>query len=218
MMANDLFEEMAFSITDGDPEAAEALAKRALAEGVDPLEAINKGFVVGINQVGESFGCGEAYLPDLVLAGEAMKAAVAVLDPELARRGQQRETAGDVVIGTVKGDIHDIGKTLVGTMLAASGFQVHDLGVDVPPEKFAHKAREVKAAIVGVSALLTTTMVNQKSVIEALDDLGLRPQVKVLVGGAPVTRTWAETIEADGFAEDAIGAVAEARRLVGKPA
>ena len=217
-MANDLFEEMAFSITEGDPEAAGALAKRAIAEGVDPLEAINKGFVVGMKQVGESFGCGEAYLPDLVLAGEAMKAAVAVLDPELARRGQQRETAGEVVIGTVKGDIHDIGKTLVGTMLAASGFQVHDLGVDVPPERFAHKAREVKAVIVGVSALLTTTMVNQKSVIEALDDLGLRPQVKVLVGGAPVTRTWAETIEADGFAEDAIGAVAEAQRLVGKAA
>jgi len=217
-MADDLFQEMAFSITDGDPEAAEALAKRALAEGVDPLEALNKGFLVGIKQVGESFGCGDAFLPDLVLAGEAMKAAVAVLDPELARRGQQRETAGDVVIGTVKGDIHDIGKTLVGTMLSASGFQVHDLGVDVPPERFAHKAREVKACIVGVSALLTTTMVNQKSVIEALDDLGLRPQVKVMVGGAPVTRTWAETIEADGFAEDAIGAVAEARRLVAKAA
>jgi corrinoid protein of di/trimethylamine methyltransferase len=217
-MAGDLFQEMALSITDGDPEAAEALAKRAIAEGVDPLEAINKGFVVGMKEVGESFGCGEAYLPDLVLAGEAMKAAVAVLDPELARRGQERETAGEVVIGTVKGDIHDIGKTLVGTMLAASGFQVHDLGVDVPPERFAHKAREVKAVIVGVSALLTTTMVNQKSVIEALDDLGLRPQVKVLVGGAPVTRSWADTIEADGFAEDAIGAVAEARRLVGKPA
>ncbi len=217
-MVDDIYQAMVTSITDGDSEAAEALARRAIAEGIDPLDAINKGFVVGIQQVGEAFGCGQAFLPDLVLAGEAMKAAVAVLDPELASRGQQRETAGDVVLGTVKGDIHDIGKMLVGTMLSASGFQVHDLGVDVPPERFAHKAREVKAAIVGVSALLSTTMSNQRLVIEALDDLGLRSQVKVMVGGAPVTRTWAETIEADGFAEDAIRAVVEARRLVGRNA
>ncbi len=217
-MVDDIYQAMVTSITDGDSEAAEALARRAIAEGIDPLDAINKGFVVGIQQVGEAFGCGQAFLPDLVLAGEAMKAAVAVLDPELASRGQQRETAGDVVLGTVKGDIHDIGKMLVGTMLSASGFQVHDLGVDVPPERFAHKAREVKAAIVGVSALLSTTMSNQRLVIQALDDLGLRSQVKVMVGGAPVTRTWAETIEADGFAEDAIRAVVEARRLVGRNA
>jgi corrinoid protein of di/trimethylamine methyltransferase len=218
MMTEELFREMAQTIIDGDPEAAEALAKRVLAEGIDPLDAINKGFVVGVNTVGDAFGCGEAYLPDLVLAGEAMKAVVAVLDPELARRGTQRQTLGNVVVGTVKGDIHDIGKTLVATMLSASGFQVYDLGVDVPPERFAQKAREVSAAIVGVSALLTTTMVNQKSVIEALDDLGLRPQVKVMVGGAPVTRTWAQQIGADGFSEDAIGAVAEAKRILGRPA
>jgi corrinoid protein of di/trimethylamine methyltransferase len=217
-MTEELFREMAQTIIDGDPEAAEALARRVLAEGIDPLEAINKGFVAGVNTVGDAFGCGDAFLPDLVLAGEAMKAVVAVLDPELARRGTQRQTLGNVVVGTVKGDIHDIGKTLVATMLSASGFQVYDLGVDVPPERFAQKAREVSAAIVGVSALLTTTMVNQKSVIEALDDLGLRPQVKVMVGGAPVTRTWAQQIGADGFSEDAIGAVAEAKRILGKPA
>ncbi|MCU0612593.1 MAG: cobalamin-dependent protein [Candidatus Eisenbacteria bacterium] len=116
-----------------------------------------------------------------------MKAAVAVLDPELARRGHSRKALGEVVVGTVKGGIHDIGKTWVGTMLSAAGFQVHDLGVDDSPERFAHKAREVDATIVGVSALLTTTMVNQKSVIEALDDLGLCPKVKVMAGGAPVT-------------------------------
>jgi methylmalonyl-CoA mutase cobalamin-binding domain/chain len=133
----------------------------------------------------------------------------------LAKRGAQRQTLGNVVVGTVKGDIHDIGKTLVATMLSASGFQVYDLGADVPPERFAQKAREVSAAIVGVSALLTTTMVNQKSVIEALDDLGLRPQVKVMVGGAPVTRNWAQQIGADGYSEDAIGAVAEAKRILG---
>ena len=121
---------------------------------------------------------------------------------------------GKVVLGTVKGDIHEIGKTLVATMLSASGFQVFDLGVDVPIVKFAEKARQVKADIVGVSALLTTTMVGQKAVIEALDDMGLRPKVKVMIGGAPVTRSWQEEIGADGYSEDAIGAVAVAKRLM----
>lgn len=214
-MSDELFQAMAQSILDGEPEAAEALAKRAVAEGVDPLDAVNKGFLIGVNRVGEMFSCGEAFLPDLVLAGEAMKAAVAVLDPELAKSGLQRQTLGKVVIGTVQGDIHDIGKTLVATLLAAGGFEVHDLGVDVSAEEFAETARQVGASLVGLSALLTTTMVNQKTVIEALDDLGLRPKVKVLVGGAPVTRTWAEQIGADGYSEDAIGAVGEAKKLLG---
>lgn len=213
-MSGSIFEAMAQSVVDGEPEQAGALARRALQEGIDPLDAINQGFLVGINRVGEAFGCGKAFLPDLVAAGEAMKAAMAILDPELSHRGPQRQTRGQVVIGTVKGDIHDIGKTLVATMLSASGFQVHDLGVDVPPEHFAAKAREVGAAIVGVSALLTTTMAGQKAVIDALEDFGLRPTVKVMVGGAPVTRAFAQQIGADGYAEDAIRAVAEARRLM----
>lgn len=213
-MSEDLFQAMADSVIDGEPEIAADLARRAIAEGIDPLEAVNKGFVRGVDEVGARFGCGEAFLPDLVLAGEAMKAAMAVLDPELAKRGSHRQTLGKVVIGTVKGDIHDIGKTLVATMLSSSGFEVQDLGVDVPVAKFAETAREVNADIVGLSALLTTTMVNQKTVIEALDDLGLRPKVKVLVGGAPVTRAWAESIGADGYSEDAIGAVGEAKRLI----
>jgi corrinoid protein of di/trimethylamine methyltransferase len=213
-MSRQIFDAMTQSIVDGEPDEAAVLARRAVAEGIDPLEAINQGFVIGVNKVGAAFGCGDAFLPDLVLAGEAMKAAVAVLDPELAKRGEQRQTLGHVVVGTIKGDIHDIGKTLVGTMLSASGFQVYDLGVDVPPGKFAEKAREVDAVIVGVSALLTTTMVNQKLVIEALEDIGLRSKVKVMIGGAPVTRAFADQIGADGFAEDAIGAVAEARRIL----
>jgi methanogenic corrinoid protein MtbC1 len=150
-----------------------------------------------------------------VLAGEALKAAVAALEPEMQKRGVQRQTLGKVVLGTVQGDIHEIGKTLVAAMLTAHGFAVYDLGVDVPFAQFVAKAREVGANIVGVSALLTTTMAGQRAVIKALEEANLRPQVKVMVGGAPVTRRWAEEIGADGYGEDAIAAVAVARRLVG---
>jgi corrinoid protein of di/trimethylamine methyltransferase len=213
-MLEELFKAMKQSIIDGEVEQAEALARKALEQNVDPLEAVNQGFVPGVNYVGAQFAAGDMFLPDLVLAGEAMKTAVAVLEPEMKKRGSERQTLGRVVLGTVKGDIHEIGKTLVATMLSASGFQVFDLGVDVPIVQFAEKAREVKADIVGVSALLTTTMVGQKAVIEALDDMGLRPKVKVLIGGAPVTRSWQEEIGADGYSEDAIGAVAAAKRLM----
>ena len=213
-MSQELFDAMRQSIIDGDEDKAEALAQQAIAQGLDPLDAINLGFVQGINYVGDQFGAGEMFLPDLMIAAEAMKKAVAVLEPEMKKRGVQRQVLGKVVLGTVKGDIHEIGKNLVATMLSASGFEVRDLGVDVPYEKFAETAREVNADIVGVSALLTTTMTGQKNVIEALDDMGLRPKVKVMVGGAPVTRGWAEEIGADGYSEDAMGAVALAKRLV----
>lgn len=214
-MDKELFESMAQSVIDGEVEDAERLARQAIEQGVDPLDAINRGFVIGVNHVGEEYAAGEMFLPDLVLAGEAMKAAVAVLEPEMQRRGTKRQMLGTVVIGTVDGDIHDIGKTLVATMLSASGFQVYDMGVDVPVQTFLEKARETSADVVGLSALLTTTMVKQKDVIEALEEAGLRPQIKVMVGGAPVTRTWAEEIGADGFSEDAIGAVTVAKELVG---
>jgi corrinoid protein of di/trimethylamine methyltransferase len=216
-MTETLFEQMRQSVIDGDPDAVERLARQALDEGVDPLEAINRGFVPGIHHVGEQFGLGEMFLPDLVMGGEAMKAAVAILEPEMRRRGTARETLGIVVLGTVKGDIHEIGKTLVMTMLSASGFEVHDLGVDVTPDRFVAKVREVGANLVGLSALLTTTMPGQRTVIEALDREGLRPRVKVMVGGAPVSQGWADSIGADGYGEDAAAAVTLARRLVGKP-
>lgn len=215
-MTQELFDAMRQSIIDGEPEQAEALARQALAQGIDPLEAINRGFVPGVNYVGEQFAAGEMFLPELVIAGEAMKAAVAVLEPEFARRGTAREILGRVVIGTIEGDIHEIGKTLVATMLSASGFEVHDLGVDVPITTFVEKAREVNADLIGISALLTTTMVRQKDVIEALEDSGLREQVKVMVGGAPVTQGWAAEIGADGYSEDAVGAVVIAKKLLGK--
>ncbi len=194
-----LFAAMRQSIIDGDPEQVERLAHEALALGIDPLEAINRGFVEGVNYVGEQFGLGEMFLPDLVMGGEAMKAAVAILEPEMQRRGSQRTSLGTVVLGTVQGDIHEIGKTLVLTMLSASGFQVHDLGVDVPVERFVAKIREVRADIVGLSALLTTTMPGQRQVVEALTREGLRAQVKVMVGGAPVSHAWAREIGADGY-------------------
>jgi corrinoid protein of di/trimethylamine methyltransferase len=214
-MSQELFDTMRQSIIDGDGDRAQSLARQALAQGIDPLAAINEGYVRGINTVGERFGAGDLFLPDLMMAAEAMQEAVAVLEPEMSRRGVQRQVLGRVVLGTVKGDIHEIGKSLVATMLSASGFEVHDLGVDVPFETFAAKAREVNADIVGVSALLTTTMTGQQKVIEALDDFGLRPKVKVMVGGAPVTQSWADEIGADGYSEDAMGAVALAKRLMG---
>jgi len=214
-MSEDLFQKMAQSILDGDSEIAIFLAKQAVQNGVDPLDAISRGFVLGVNQVGENFACGQAFLPELVMAGEAMKAAVATLEPEMQRRGTTRQVLGKVVLATVEGDIHEIGKTLVGTMLSASGFQVYDLGVDVPAKKIIEKVKEVDADLVGLSALLTTTMVKQKEVIGELDKLGLRKKVKVIVGGAPVTRDWVQKIEADGYSEDAVGAVGLAKRLVG---
>jgi corrinoid protein of di/trimethylamine methyltransferase len=213
-MTQELFEAMRKAVVDGDPDEAAALAERALAEGVDPLLAIDEGYVPGLRRVGEQFSCGEMYLPEMMLAARAMQRAVAVLEPELARRSTQRQVAGRVVIGTVKGDIHEIGKNLVAMMLSADGFEVHDLGVDVAPEAFVAKAREVHADIVAMSALLTTTMTGQRTVVDALADAGLRPGVKVLVGGAPVTRAWADQIGADGFGEDAVGAVKVARSLV----
>ncbi len=214
-MSEGLFEKMAQSIVDGDADAAAALARESISAGIAPMEAITKGFVNGVNIVGDAYGRGEAYLPELVMAGDAMKAAMAILDPELKKHGAQRETLGKVVIATVDGDIHEIGKSLVATMLGASGFDVYDLGVDVEVEKIIGTALDVNADIIAMSALLTTTMVKQREVIEELDKEGLRGKFKVMVGGAPVTRDWVKTIGADGFSEDAIGAVHVAKQLVG---
>jgi corrinoid protein of di/trimethylamine methyltransferase len=214
-MSAELFQKMAQSIIDGDSDVAVELANQAVAANIDPIQAISEGFVVGVNSVGEAFANGDAFLPELVMAGEAMKAAVTALEPEMAKRGTQRKMLGKVVLATVEGDIHEIGKSLVGTMLSASGFQVFDMGVDVATSKIIAKVKEVDADIVAMSALLTTTMVKQKEVIDVLDKEGLRRKVKVMVGGAPVTRDWVQRIEADGYSEDAIGAVNVAKQLMG---
>ncbi len=218
MSTDELYQAMSQSVIDGEPEQAEELAHKALGLGLDPLEVIDHGYTRGMNVLGDLFTRGEVFLPHLVMGGEAMKAAIAVLEPELARRQQQRQVLGRVVIGTVAGDIHEIGKSLVATMLSANGFQVFDLGVDVPVSTFVEKVREVEADIVGLSALLTTTMLNQGKVIESLQEAGLREKVKVIVGGAPVSQSWAEQIGADGYSENAVGAVALAKRLVGSGA
>jgi corrinoid protein of di/trimethylamine methyltransferase len=213
-MSEELYKQMAQAVIEGDDEEAEALAQRALEQGVEPLEAINKGYTAGMDVVGELFSSGEYFLPDLILGGEAMKAALAVLEPALKAAGQEREVLGRVVLGTVKGDIHEIGKSLVGTMLSANGFEVYDLGIDIESEEFVAKAREYSADIVALSALLTTTMLQQRDVIEHLAEAGLRERVKVMVGGSPVTQGWADQIGADGFAENAANAVVAAKRLM----
>jgi corrinoid protein of di/trimethylamine methyltransferase len=211
-MSEELFKKLSQAVIDGEPEEAEELAIKVLAQGVDPLTSINQGLKVGMERVGELFASGEYYLPDLIIGAEAMKVALAVLEPALMA-GQQRDVIARVVIGTVEGDLHDIGKTLVATMLAANGFQVTDIGVDQPASEFVAAVEETKSTLVGTSALLTTTMLQQKKIIEALKESGLRDKVKVIVGGAPVTQAWAEEIKADGFAEDAISAVEVAKRL-----
>ena len=216
-MADEIYEKLAQAVLEGEPEDAEALAQQALEQGADPLACINEGLMKGIQEVGELFSQGEYYLPELIIGADAMKAALDVLEPALMG-DQKREVVGQVVLGTVQGDLHEIGKTLVGTMLTANGFQVTDIGVDKKPEEFIAAIKEVNAEIVGASALLTTTMLQQEKLIQALVEAGVRDQVKVMVGGAPVTEQFAEKIGAVGYAEDAISAVNMAFRLIDAPA
>jgi corrinoid protein of di/trimethylamine methyltransferase len=216
-MSEEILAKLTRAVVDGEPEDAEELARQALDQGLDPLVCINEGLSPGIDEVGKLFASGEYFLPDLIIGGDAMKAALAVLEPALAA-GQERDLLGKVVLGTVEGDLHEIGKTLVGTMLTANGFRVTDIGVDKPASAFIDAVRESGATLVGASALLTTTMLQQQHLIEALQEAGLRDQVKVMVGGAPITENWSDKIGADGYAEDAISAVALAKNLVGAAA
>jgi len=214
-MANErLFEEMTNAVIAGLPDKARDLADEALRAGIDPLAAIEQGLKPGMDVVGEGFAKGELFIPDLMMSSKAMTEAIAVLEPEMIRRKQQIQSLGKVVIGTVQGDIHEIGKTLVATMLTANGFQVHDLGVDVSPQRFVDAVREVNADVVGLSALLTTTMLNQEAVILTLKEAGLRDQVKVIIGGVPASPEWAEEIGADAYAENATEAVEVVKGLV----
>jgi 5-methyltetrahydrofolate--homocysteine methyltransferase len=204
------------AILAGDAKAAREQTDKALASGVEAMSLVNGAMVPAMTEVGRRFECEEYFVPDLLLAARAMKAALEPIRPLLAASGAAR--VGRVVIGTVKGDLHEIGKNLVAAMLEGSGFEVYDLGVDVAPEKFAAEARERDADIVAMSALLTTTMGAMRATIEALRAAGLRERVKVLVGGAPISQKYADDIGADGFSDNAVAAVALARQVLAKAA
>lgn len=201
------------AVLDGDEAGARKLAQETLEAGIPPLEAINEGFVAGIRQAGDLWEEGEFFLPELVTAAQAMKAGMEVLQPELGADAAS-QVQGKVVIGTVQGDIHDIGKTLVATMLSANGFSVTDEGADVPVQRFVERAKEIDADLVCASALLTTTMTVQQDLVNAIKEAGLR--AVVMVGGAPVSRQWAEQIGAAGFADNAVAAVEVAQGLVSR--
>jgi corrinoid protein of di/trimethylamine methyltransferase len=213
-MSSDLLAKITSSVVEGEPEETVELTRQAMEAGLEPLTIINDGLVPGMNIVGDKFQSGEYFLPHLIIAANGMQQAMQLLEPELQARQQAVNVAGTLVIGSVAGDIHEIGKSLVATMMSAAGFQVYDLGVDVPTETFVAKVQETGANLLGLSALLTTTMTVQRQVIEALEEAGIRDQVKVILGGAPVSQEWADTIGADGYAEDAVGAIELARRLV----
>ncbi|MDY7076758.1 MAG: corrinoid protein [Chloroflexota bacterium] len=208
-------EQLQEAVIAGLPDQARDLATQALEAGVVPLIAIEEALNPAMQVVGDRYESGEYFIPDLVMAAEAMKGAMEVFEPVLMARQEQRQVLGTVVIGTVEGDIHEIGKSLVATMLGAAGFQVYDLGVDVPVSEFVERVQETGANVVGLSALLTTTMLNQEAVIEALTEAGIREKVKVVIGGAPASTGWAQTIGADGYAENANEAVGVVKRLLG---
>jgi corrinoid protein of di/trimethylamine methyltransferase len=200
------------AILNGDAKKAYAATQAALAAGVAPLQLISESMVPAMDEVGRLFEAEEYFVPELLLAGRAMRSALDLLRPLLAASGEKLSTR--VVIGTVKGDLHDIGKNIVGSMLEGSGFEVIDLGTDVSPEKFVAAVKEQKPQIVCLSALLTVTMPAMKSIIDALETAGLRATVKVLIGGAPVTMQYAKEIGADGYSENASGAVGLVRNLL----
>jgi trimethylamine corrinoid protein len=200
MEKTEWFKKAAQSILDTDDDAAKEIAQKSLEDGMDPLDMINEGFTEGIRKMGDLFDRGEVFLPGLLIASEAMTAAVEILQAALPE-DKQRENLGVIVIGTVEGDIHDIGKGIMVTMLRVHGYEVHDLGRDIPIGEFVTKARELKADVVGSSAMMTTTQVGQKKLEQALKEAGLRDKVKTMVGGAVATDHWAKRIGADFFGE-----------------
>jgi len=209
----DAFSRVYESVLKGDPQQAVTAVRQALDGGADPLALISRGVTPAMKEAGRLFEQGEYFVPELLVAAQATKAIFEVLRPFLARTSAR--PAGRVVLGTVRGDMHDIGKNLVAAMLEGGGFEVTDLGVNVAPDRFVAVVRDTQPQVIGLSALLTTTMSAMGETIEALRAAGLRQQVKVVIGGAPVTADYARSIGADGYAENAAGAVEEVRRLIG---
>ena len=213
-MTQKIFEEAIKAIIDGDLDRATEIAGRGLAEGIEPLELMTNGFIPGINEVGEQFGSGKLFIPGLVKSADAMEKATAIINAALPQ--EQETAAGKIVIGTVEGDMHDIGKTIVVSLLRANGFEVLDLGRDVPPSRFIEEAEKFKADIIGSSTLFTTTMPVQKELEEELKKAGLKEKYKTIVGGAPVTQRWANRIGANAFAQDAGDGVKKIKQLLAK--
>jgi len=205
--------EIADNLIKGKAPEVKELVQRAIDEGEDVEKVLNEGLVAGMNIVGAKFKANEFYVPEVLIAARAMKAGMGILRPILVDKNIKG--VGTVVLGTARGDLHDIGKNLVAMMLEGAGFEIIDLGVDVSPEKFMEAAKEKKADLIGLSALLTTTMPSMKDVIKAVGDSGLKDKVKVMIGGAPVTQSYADEIGADGYAPDAASAVDEAKQLLG---
>jgi trimethylamine corrinoid protein len=211
-MTTEIFEQAMGSIVKGDAGLAEEAARKGLGEGIDPIELINNGFIPGINKVGELFGMGTLFLPELIQSATAMQTATDLINEAIP--GNEANAGGRIIIGTVAGDVHDIGKTIVVSLFKANGFEVKDLGRDVSVEKLIEGADKFNADIIGTSALLTTTMPEQKKLEEELKKAGLKGRFKTMVGGAPVTRRWAKRIGADAFAENAGDGVRLARELL----
>jgi len=201
------------AILKGDAKSAVAVTREALAESKDPVELVTKFMIPAMDEVGKRFECQDYFVPELLLSARAMKGALEIIRPLLVERGTA--PAGRVVIGTVKGDLHDIGKNLVASMLEGAGFDVIDLGTDVTPAKFVSEAQAKSANLVALSALLTTTMPSMRLTVEEFQKAACRDKVKIMIGGAPVTQQFAEQIGADGYSDNANGAVALARKLVG---
>ncbi|KUO40501.1 MAG: hypothetical protein APZ16_05290 [Candidatus Hadarchaeum yellowstonense] len=215
MSKEEILKELREGVLNYDEERVKKAAMRALEEGIDPFLAIKEGLTPAINEIGKKFERMEIFLPQLTIAAKAMEAGVAILEPALDKSQGEKVKLGKVVIGTVQGDIHSIGKNIVATMLRAAGFEVIDLGVDVAVDKFLEAAERAKADIIAASALMSFTKVMQRDLVEYLKSVGARDKYKLMVGGGPVNEEWAREIGADGYAEDAIKAVKVAKELLG---
>ncbi len=209
----EILDQMAKELFAGNAKAVAELTQKALDEGFAPQEILTEGLIKGMNEVGVKFKANEIYVPEVLIAARAMKAGMEILRPKLAETGVK--PVGQMVIGTVKGDLHDIGKNLVSMMMEGAGFEVIDLGIDVPAEKFIQAIKEHQPQLVGMSALLTTTMIQIRENIKAFQEAGVRDKVKVMIGGAPVTQKFADEVGADGYAPDAASAVDKAKELLG---
>ena len=214
MFEMDPYEEMVKSVVELDMEKAKELAQKAIQEELPLLDVVEKGFGEGIKRVGDLWDQGEFFLPELMRGAQVMQEAVDIITPKLIDLGVKRKTRGKVVMATIEGDIHSIGKTIVATMLRANGFDVIDLGADVKAEVIIAEAERHQADLIGMSALLTTTMIGQKKVVELLEQKGIRDKYKIMLGGAPVTEKWLKECRADSYAENAVSAVDVAKKLL----